>query len=329
MPSPFPPPGKRADGAALLLALAAVFLAAALGLLLQARSLGSARVARARLSKTLCRIAAAESVRRAAAVLAADPDCACDSAFDAWAAPYDAETPSGLSVFSRTEDAGRFFSWNALASTNGPAEKIAELAADLMTFCGVYSPDAAVAALSDALDRDGDGAWERDERATPPYRAQNRPLRAPGELLALPGWSASFFSPRPRDARALRPLSGSLADNAAVVPSSADNPQPKINVNTASGELLLATAGLARERAVETLLAFRAAKPVESLAAIFAARPDWAAEMGELVSTSSDWFRVRAGAEGESEGESARVLAWLHRGEDGSIEIRQWIWEDE
>ena len=49
------------SGSAVLIALAAVFLAAALGLLLQARGIGTARVARARLAQTRCRIAAAVS----------------------------------------------------------------------------------------------------------------------------------------------------------------------------------------------------------------------------------------------------------------------------
>lgn len=328
MPFPRPRPDARKDGAALLLALAAVFLAAALGLLLQARSVGSARVERARLAKTRCRIAAAEAVRRAAALLAADPTPQCDSAFDAWAAPYETGDPSGLRVVSRTEDAGRWFSWNNLASADGPSAQWEELAADLMTFCGVYSPDAKIAALSDALDPDGDGAWERNDAADPPYRAQNRPLRSPEELLAVPGWDASLFSPPPAG-RDRRLVSGTLADNAAVVPVETGEAAIRINVNTASGELLLATAGLARERAVETLLAFRANEPIESLAAIFAARPDWAAGMGELVGTSSEWFRVRAKAEGDGEGAYAAATAWVKRGGGGAVEIRQWIWEDE
>jgi type II secretory pathway component PulK len=329
MRRPLPSSARRGrSGSAVLIALAAVFLATALGLLLQARSIGTARTARARLAQTRCRIAAAEAVRRAAAVLASDPTPRCDSAFDPWAAPHESEDPAGLRVATRTEDAGRRFSWNNLAATNGPREKIEELAADLMTFCGVYSPDAKIAALRDALDGDTAGAWETDARATPPYRAQNRLLRAPGELAAVPGWSAALFSPP--DAAARRRFSaGTLADNAAVVPV-ADGEEPlRINVNTASGELLLATAGLARERAVEMLLAFRANEPIESLAAIFAARPDWAAEMEGLIDTSSTWFRIRARAECGEEGGRAAATAWVRRGDGGDVEIRQWIWEEE
>lgn len=328
MRSALQPSDGRSSGSALLLAIAAVFLAAALGLLLQARSVGTARVARARLAGTRCRIAAAEAVRRAAALLAADPSPQCDSAFDAWAAPFEAEDGTGLAVFSRTEDAGRWLSWNNLAATNAVGEKWRELAADLMAFCGVPAPDAKVAALCDALDADNAGAWEKDERAAPPYRAQNRLLRSRDELAAVPGWSAGLFAPPPPGARDRRLASGTLDGNTAVVPV-AEGEEIKINVNTAGGDLLLAAAGLARERAVEMLLAFRAAEPVESLALIFAARPDWAAEMGEILSTSSEWFRIRATAECGEEGGRAAATAWVRRGEGGDIEFRQWTWEDE
>jgi type II secretory pathway component PulK len=310
-------------GMALILTLAAIVLAGALALLLQARAAELARAEQAALETERLRIAAAEAAREALWILAADEDLSVDHLGEDWAIPRETARADGIVTWAVVEDAGRFFNWNNLAVSNRSTRTARDILLDLMTFCGDFSPVARVDALADFVDADEEGAYEAPfyRTAEPPFRPPNRILWAPAELLRVHGFSADLFRPRPR-MRSDDLFGGDLAAATVVVPAVIDRPIP-ININTASREVLMGLNGLQYESTVRTVLALRQIQPFESLAMMFMASPELAAALEGQIATSSAFFRVRAHATTESGQRS--VLAWVERSATGDLRILQWV----
>jgi type II secretory pathway component PulK len=314
-------------GMSLPLTLAALALAAGLALLLQARSVGRTGTAEAALAHERLRLAAAEAARGALAVLAADGDLAVDSLDEDWAQPMEWSLEDGIAAWARIEDAGRFFCWNNLAASNAPGRAQRDILMDLLTCCGDFTPVVRAEALADFTDADGNGAYEASFYAAedPPSAPADRPLWAPAELFRVHGFSGELFRAVGKEGRRTEAFSGDLAASTALVPTGPGEGIIPVNVNTAGREVLTGVSGLQHESAVRAVLALRQERPFRSLATVFAAHPEWAAELEGVVGTASSFFRVRAEASLEGAG-TATATAWVKRSENGDLEILQWIW---
>ena len=319
-----PRPAAR-SGMALILVLAAIVLAGGLALYLQARASALARAERAEALREELRVAAAEAAREALWILAADENLEVDHLGEEWALPRETTRAEGLSTWAIVEDAGRFFNWNNLATSNRATRASREILLDLLTFCGDFSPVERVAALEDFVDADEKGTYETDFYRTGerPFQPPNRELWAPAELLRVHGFAADLFRPRPK-AGPDDLFGGDLAAATAVVPVPLASPIP-VNVNTASRDVLMGLTGLRQEAAVRSVLALRQVQPFESLAMMFMANPELAAALEGTVSTASSCFRVRACA--ALNGMHSSVLAWVVREKNGDIRILQWVEE--
>lgn len=313
-------------GMILPVTLAALLLASGLALWLQARALGLARVAQAAALQEELRLAAAEGARAAMAVLAADEDLTVDHLLEDWAQPMEWNLPNGIHLRAQIEDAGRFFAWNNLALTNTPGRPQAEILLDVLTFCGDFAPITRVEALQDYVDADGDGAYETAfyRHADPPLLPPNRPLWAPAELLHIHDFTPELFQLHLRSSLEL--FNGNLQRAVAVIPVKPKAGIIPININTAGREVLMGVSGLQHEASVRMLLSLREVQPFTSLAPLFAANPEWAAQLEGVIATSSSIFRIRAEASKSGFGGHG-VLAWVKRSSKGDIEILQWMWE--
>ncbi|MCX7009324.1 MAG: type II secretion system protein GspK [Kiritimatiellaeota bacterium] len=270
--------------------------------------------------------AAAEGSRAALARLAADDDTAVDYLQKLWAVPQLATNPAGVVVAVRVTDENRFFDWNNLAipPTGPQARSAGDIAMDLMNLGGDYTPVDRLAALGDWVDDDSNGLWETPfyHQQSPPYEAANRPLFAWSELLHVHGFSRDFFRPREGETAFSRAATN-LLDSFTIVPVPRDRPV-RVNVNTASREVLLAIAGVDQASAVQQLLALRESGPLRSLQPIRqAVSPAMQDAVERFLDVRSLYFRVEAVAlQGE---QTERIVALARRNENGALAIVQWI----
>jgi type II secretory pathway component PulK len=313
------------SGMALILTLAAIVLAGGLALYLQARAAALSRVEQAELLRERLRLAAAEAAREALWTLAADEDLAVDHLGEDWALPRETNHEDGLSTWALVEDAERFFNWNNLSVSNRAPRSARDILLDLMTFCGDFTPVVRVDALADFVDADEAGSYEAGfyQAGDAPFQPPDRALWAPAELLRVHGFSADLFRPHPKTGPDDL-FSGDLAASTAVVPMALQAPIA-VNVNTAGREVLMGVTGLRQDAAVRAVLALRQVKPFESLAMMFMANPELAAQLEGLVGTASSHFRVRARA--AMDGQQCSVMAWVVRNDKGDIRILQWVEE--
>ena len=310
------------SGMALILALATIVLAGGLILLMQARASGAVRLEQMELIRERLRIAAAEAVREAMWQLAADENLEADHLGEDWAQPLETLDEDGISTLALIEDAGRFFHWNNVAVSNSATRTPRDILHELMIFCGDLQPAEKVAALVDFMDADDEGTYEADfyRRQDPPWRPPNRQLWAPEELTRVHGFSREMLAPRPRE-RTAGLHDGDLARATVLAPVELEAPVP-INVNTAGRDVLMGLAGLEQERAVDYVLSRRRLEPFESLD-IFGASPELAAALQGLVSTHSEYFRIRARASLGNQSRSA--LVWVQRDSAGDVHVVQWV----
>jgi type II secretory pathway component PulK len=278
------------------------------------------------LTQTTLQQAAAEAARTALQRLASDDEPTVDHERKPWAAPQLATNPAGIVVRTRVTDENRFFDWNNLAIPPlGPqARSATDIAMDLMNLGGDFAPLERLEALTDWLDDDPHGLWE-----TPFYRQQipsgaaaNRPLYTWNELLLVHGFSRDLFRPRaPGDVFAH--AATALLDSFTVAPVPRERPV-RVNVNTASREVLLAVLGVDQSYAVQALLALREGGPIRSLQPIRrTVEPRLQAVIERYLDVRSLFFRVEA--EAEQNGQTTRLRALARRGDNGGIHIVQWL----
>lgn len=179
---------------------------------------------------------------------------------DLWAAPIPALPVEGGSVQGSVEDLQGRFNLNNLLKPDGqpdPAqEKILQnllgrvALTDTELNLGPYLVDA----LVDWQDRNMDvyrtgGAEDGDYLGlTPPYRAANRAMVSPSEMLAVAGFSA-------RAVAKLTPLVAALPASAGPV---------KVNVNTAPEMVLLSLDAQLTPPMVQQIAAYRKKTPFDS-----------------------------------------------------------------
>lgn len=315
------------SGMALILTLAAIVLAGGLALYLQSRAAALARTEQAEVLQEKLRAAAAEAAREALLVLASDPDLQVDHLGEAWASPLERNRDDGLSTWALVEDAGRFFNWNNLSTSNRSDRAPREILGDLMVFCGEYESGVRVDALADYVDADETGAYEAGfyQTAEIPFRPPNRPLWAPAELLNVHDFSAELFRPRFR-AASDEFAGGDLGSSTALVPAALDKPIP-INLNTVDREVLMGVTGsrpgLRQEAAVRAVLTLRQMQPTNTLSMVAMAYPEMKAALGDTVGAASSYFRVKARA--SLGGAQREAMAWVMRDENGDVRILQWV----
>ncbi|MCX6997672.1 MAG: type II secretion system protein GspK [Kiritimatiellaeota bacterium] len=318
----------RGDGSALVLLL--ILLGLMTGLVLQIQLAARRQVQRAEraLLQTRLHQAAAEGAHAALQRLAEDDDLLADHLREAWAVPQVVTNPAGLVVRVSVLDENRFFDWNNLAILlTGPAARsAAEMAMDILTLCGDFAPIAKVEALSDWVNASAPGLAQTPyyRQREPPYEAAKRPLYAWSELLWVRGFSRGMFTRRER--QALTPGTADLVDCFTVVPVSRNHPV-RININTASREVLLGVFGLERGAAVQTILALREGGPIRSLRpAERLVEPRLRDVLDRYLDVKSLYFRIAAeAAAGEQTG---RILVLARRSDQGGLEIVQWVFQD-
>lgn len=278
------------------------------------------------LTQLMLHQAAAEGLRTAFTRLAADDETTVDHLQKPWTVPQVATNPAGIVIAVRITDENRCFDWNNLAiPPTGPQARSAnDIAMDLMTLGGDYAPVDRLAALGDWVDEDSNGLWE-----TPFYHAQlpssaaaNRPLFTWHELLQVHGFSRDFFRPHEGETVFARAATN-LLDSFTIVPVPRDRPI-RININTASREVLLAIAGVDQASAIQQLLALRESGPLRSLQPVRRAVPPAMQDAVErFLDVRSLYFRVEAVA--MLNGQAERILALARRNENGALAIVQWI----
>lgn len=269
---------------------------------------------------------AAEAIRTALQRLAKDDDLMVDHERKGWATPQLTTNPAGIMVRLRITDENRFFDWNNLSIRPlGPqARSATDIAMDLMNLGGDYAPLERLDALTDWLDDDQNGLGETPfyHQQTPAYAAANRPLYAWSELLFVHGFSRDFFRPR-EHSNVFAHAASALLDNFTVVPVPRERPV-RVNVNTASRDVLLAVLGIDQSYAVQALLALREGGPIRSLLPI---QRMMAPQLQEVIERYLDvrslFFRIDADA--RQDGQGAHIRALARRDDKGALNIVQWL----
>lgn len=323
-----PTPARQTQsGSVLILVLILAGLVAAL--LLQSNALARARAAASQASQehTRLRQAATEAVRNALQRLANDDDLTVDTTNDTWAIQREEHTPLGIATQVSIRDEQARFDLNNLAIPPAPGRRSGEdIAMDLLTLCGNFSPAAQVGALRDFVDEDGGGAHEADfyRRLTPPSACPNRVLYGWSEIRSVDGWSEEQLARRPRTS-SLDGFNASLVDHVTLIPVARIRPLP-LNVNTASREALRAVVGLEQDNLVETALTLRALRPIRQLDVFsVTAGPETFDRIQPYLDVRSHYFRIhaRAGQNGREVG----IEALVHRQDDGRVLVLQWVEE--
>ena len=320
----------RSRGAGSALVLLLILLGFMAGLVLQIQLTARRQVLRAERAWLQARLhqAAAEGAHAALQRLAEDDDLMADHLRESWAVPQVVTNPAGLVVRVSVLDENRFFDWNNLSiPLTGPAARsAADMAMDILTLCGDFAPIAKVEALSDWVNASAPGLAQTPfyRQQQPPYEAAKRPLYAWSELLWVRGFNRGMFARRERNA--LTPGVADLVDCFTVVPAARNHPV-RVNINTASREVLLGVFGLERGVAVQTLLALREGGPIRSLRpAERLVEPRLRDVLDRYLDVRSLYFRVEAEAAAGEQTGRLRVLA--RRSDQGGLDIVQWVFQD-
>lgn len=323
-----PAPARQTQsGGVLILVLILAGLVAAL--LVQSNALARARAAASQASQehTRLRQAATEAVRNALQRLADDDDLTVDTTNDTWAIQREERTPLGIATRISIRDEQARFDLNNLAIPPAPGRRSGEdIAMDLLTLCGDFSPTARIGALRDFVDEDGSGTYEADfyRRLSPPSAIPNRIVYGWREILSVAGWNEEHLARRPRTS-SLDGFDASLVDHVTLIPAARIRPLP-LNVNTASREALRAVVGLDQDALVETALTLRALRPIRQLDVFsVTAGPETFDRIQPYLDVRSHYFRVhaRAGLNGREVG----VEALVQRQDDGRVLVLQWVEE--
>lgn len=317
-------PGPAQQGGVLLLVLILLGLVSAL--VVQSQVLARGRLAREQqtLRATELRRAAEDGARAALQRLADDADLGVDHSNETWAVTEDLTTPLGISVRVRVDDESRLFDLNNLATAvDAGLRRPDDIALDLMTLCGDFTPSLRVNTLIDYLDDDEAGTHESRyyERLNPPRQCPNRPLYGWAELLHAEGWSRELFALHTRS-RLPGSFDANLGECVTLLPVPREKPVP-VNLNTASRETLLGVLGFEQENLVQTILTLRTLKPIRNLEALaILSDPDYFESVRPWLDVQSRVFRVEARAYADGRTEMLHVLAG--RGRDGRVDILQW-----
>ena len=141
-------------------------------------------------------------------------------------------------------------------------------------------------------------------------------------MLHIHGFNRDFFRPHEGET-VFSHAATNLLDSFTVVPLPRDRPV-RVNVNTASREVLLALAGVDQASAVLQLLAQREAGPLRTLQPIRqAVAPRLQDAVERFLDVRSLFFRVEA--EALLGGQSERIRAIARRDENSAMVVVQWV----
>jgi general secretion pathway protein K len=288
-------PRARSRGFAVVLAIAVAATVASVSTFLAWNgTLGFRQIeniAAARQSGALVRAASAWAV----AMLSQD-DSRVDYRGEAWARSMPSIEIDGVRVDATISDEQAKFNVNNLADANGPR------AADVAAFRRLLSQVGLAESLADAvvdwIDADGSvtgsgGAEDSYYLALdPPYRAANRPMVDVTELLLVRGFDEDRFR--------------RLAPYVTALPVAT-----KVNVNTASAELLSAVVKDLSESDARSIVDARDKKPFVSKADFAKRLPEPAIDSAnELLDVRSDYFAVRGTVRSGRTAAGYRGLLW-------------------
>jgi len=316
------------DGAVLILTLVVVALLAGLILHAQVTARMSLRASQSMLLKERLRVAAADACRTALRDLACEPGQITIPTNSAWWSSFEWEDPSGISTKVVVADENRYFDLNnlALPPPDGGRRSAADITADLLTLCGDFTPLAKVDALVDWMDKDEEGRFEQAfyaERA-PPYAPPNRPLHDWQEMLFAGEMSRASFAPHAMRGGPGHHFQEDLGDCVTVLPLPRIAPVP-VNLNTASRPVLLGVFGLGQDELVDSVVAMRAIRPLESLDAVVALmEPGDAAALTPYLDVRSHCFRVQARS--YAQGQTQTLWVQARRARTGEVEILRWVY---
>jgi general secretion pathway protein K len=250
-------------------------------------------IASARQSGALVRAASAWAV----ATLSQD-DSRVDYRGEAWARGLPPIEIDGVRVDATISDEQGKFNVNNLADANGPR------AADVAAFRRLLSQLGLAESLADAvvdwIDADGSvtgGSASGAEDSyylglDPPYRAANRPMVDVTELLLVRGFNEDRFR--------------RLAPYVTALPVAT-----KLNVNTASAELLSAVVKGLTESEARSIVEARDKKPFGSKADFAKRLPEPAIDSAnELLDVRTDYFLVRGTVRSGRAAAGYRALLW-------------------
>lgn len=183
---------------------------------------------------------------------------AVDSLDEDWAQPLDYLPVEQGAVRGRIVDLTGRFNLNNLASTQAP--KYQKQLLRLFQNIKGLDPAAAqplAAAIIDWIDADqipsgAGGAEDTDYQSLPlPYRAANQPMGSPTELLAIKGMTPEIYQ--------------RLAPFVCTLPLGSSKVATKINVNTASAEVLMSLSTNLDRSKIDNFIVKRLKEPVKTV----------------------------------------------------------------
>ncbi len=321
-----PPRSDPRSGSALVMVLAALALIAGLVIETQLSARAALRREQALLLKGRLQQAATDAAWNALRGLADDEDLSVDHTNKSWATVTDLKDPAGIDTRVTITDEDRRFDLNnlSLPRAREGARSAADIAMDILTMCGDFSPVDRIDALMDWVDSDDEGFGESRvylERK-PPYKAANRALHAWTELLLVNGFTREYFMPHERTS-ALELYSANPMDCLTVLPPRQGGPN-LINVNTAPKEVLMGVFGPSYDGLVGGILAKRDLVPIRSIEAAFTVTDPFVLEVAHTwLAVRSRFFSVDAQA--YADGRTERLRALAQRGPQGDVKVLQWV----
>jgi type II secretory pathway component PulK len=235
------------------------------------------------------------------------------------------ERPDGITTLSRIVDLNRFVDLNDLVpdeSFSGypHSERIIE---ELMLQCGDFAAVPRITALKDWIRPQANSARgpEFYLRRDPPYETANTWLHTWNELLLIEGFAPDYFEPKPMHAVG-RPFSANFIEHITLIPGPRARPM-KININTATPEVLHAVMGPAHEPITRFILTARQDRPFRSIEALIAqADRAWFTELAPFVDVNSTHFVVEVSAFAGARRANLRAIA--QRLPNGTLAIKTW-----
>ena len=261
----------------------------------------------------------------ALAKIADDDDLLADSTNDAWYVTEDFTSPQGINFRVVVRDAQQAFDINNLVVQPDRGDRSSgDILGSLFMQCGLFASSGLINGLADWTDPDNDGFRETDfyGQLKPPYKPSNRVLYEWPELLLVDGATPGLLDRKPITS-ASEAFRADLVDVIEVLPVRRERTIP-VNLNTANRDTLIGVVGHDKEALADTILTFRAMKPIRSLEALMlAVDPLFIEQIRSSLDVKSRYFRVSVQA--FTDGQSAKLSVLASRDASGQVEIVQWM----
>lgn len=217
-----------------------------------------------------------------------------------WAAPIKLEDDTGLVEIEVTEESGKI-PLNNLVQVNGTYDDFV-LASLRRLGRRIQIPDDCWGALADWIDSDelprsGGAESAYYKNLKPAYSAHNGPLTTGTELSLVKGFTPEMVS-------SLQPFVTIYADQPGA-------PLSRININTASKEVLMALDDRIDQRMAEKILEERRLKPFTSPGDLSRVDSQLASVLAARISVKGSVFRVTARSRVRDAGRTAEAVIRL------------------